>query len=222
MATTTTDQLQTRQRLLEAAGEVFAASGFRAATVRDIVQRAGANVAAVNYHFGDKAGLYAEVCKYAHTCAMTKYPPDMGLKATATPRERLHAFVSSFLFRVLDEGRPAWHGKLTAREMAEPTGVLEAIVKDGVRPHFAALQSIIIDLLGAKVGEIDREHVRYCAWSVVGQCLYYFYARPVILQLAPGQGFEAPDVEVIARHVTDFSLAALRHYPKSGSKGGAS
>jgi AcrR family transcriptional regulator len=218
---TTTDQLRTRQRILEAAGEVFAAGGFRAATVRDIVRRAGANVAAVNYHFGDKAGLYAEVLKYAHQCAMTKYPPDMGLGPRATPRQRLEAFVRSFLFRVLDEGRPAWHGKLMAREMAEPTGVLEMIVKDGIRPHFAALQSIIADVLGAKAAEIDKEHVRYCGWSIVGQCLYYFYARPVIVQLAPGQCFEAPAVEAIARHITDFSLAALRHYPKAG-KGGAS
>jgi hypothetical protein len=160
------------------------------------------------------------VLKYAHTCAMTKYPPDMGLKPTATPRERLHAFIRSFLFRVLDEGRPAWHGKLMAREMAEPTGTLEAIVKEGIRPHFAALQAAITDVLGTKAAELDREHVRYCAWSIVGQCLYYFYARPVILQLAPGQGFEAADVEAIARHITDFSLAALRHYPRPG-KGGA-
>jgi AcrR family transcriptional regulator len=206
-----TDQLQTRQRILEAAGEVFATSGFRAATVRDIVHRAGANVAAINYHFGDKAGLYAEVLKYAHGCAMSKYPPDLGLGPHATPRQRLHAFVRSFLFRVLDEGRPAWHGKLMAREMAEPTGTLEAIVKDGVRPHFAALQSIVTDLLGAKAAELDREHVRYCAWSIVGQCLYYFYARPVILQLNPGQGFQASDVEAIARHITDFSLGAIKH-----------
>jgi AcrR family transcriptional regulator len=220
VASSITDQLQTRQRILEAAGEVFAASGFRGATVRDIVQRASANVAAVNYHFGDKAGLYAEVLKYAHACAMTKYPPDMGLKPGATPRQRLHAFVRSFLFRVLDDGRPAWHGKLMAREMVEPTGTLEAIVKDGVRPHFATLLSIITDLLGEKAAEIDREHVRYCAWSIVGQCLYYFYARPVIVQLAPGQGFESADVEALARHITDFSLGALRHYPKSG-KGGA-
>jgi AcrR family transcriptional regulator len=213
MHTAASDPLQTRQRILETAGEVFAEQGFRGSTVRDICQRAGANVAAVNYHFGDKEALYLEVLRFAHTCAFTKYPPDLGLKPGATPRQRLHAFVRSFLFRVLDDGRPAWHGKLMAREIADPTGALESIVKDGIRPHFATLRGIVTDLLGPKLAA-DPERVRYAAWSIVGQCLFYFYGRPVILQLHPGQGLKPDDLEAIAGHITDFSLAGLKHYPK--------
>ena len=64
----------TRQRLLEAAGQVFAEQGFRAATVRDICQRAGANIAAVNYHFGDKEALYREVITDSARQALARYP----------------------------------------------------------------------------------------------------------------------------------------------------
>src|SRR5882672_4128917 len=105
-------QDKTRQRLLEAAGEVFADQGFRKATVRDICTRAQANVAAVNYHFGDKEKLYSEVLKYAHGCAIAKYPPSLGLSPDAPAEKRLHAFVLSFLQRLLDEGRPAWHARI--------------------------------------------------------------------------------------------------------------
>ena len=47
----------TRLQLIEAAGEVFAEMGFQNATVREICRRAGANVAAVNYHFQSKEAL---------------------------------------------------------------------------------------------------------------------------------------------------------------------
>ena len=55
----------TRERLVTAASELFAENGFRKVTVRDICTAAGANVAAVNYHFGDKLGLYREVLERA-------------------------------------------------------------------------------------------------------------------------------------------------------------
>src|SRR5687767_15714496 len=105
-ATTTTppDQTaspaQTRERLLEAAGQVFAEQGFRRATVRQICDRAKANVAAVNYHFGDKMGLYSAVIKHGLVVALEKYPPEMGLPPDATPAERLHVFVRSYLYRL--------------------------------------------------------------------------------------------------------------------------
>src|SRR5664280_2814298 len=53
----------TREKLLDVAGKIFADHGYHAATIREISVAAGANVAAVNYHFGDKMGLYTEVVR---------------------------------------------------------------------------------------------------------------------------------------------------------------
>ena len=125
---------ETRRQLLEAAGGVFAEEGFRNATVREICHRAGANIAAVNYHFGDKETLYAEVLRYAHGKALEKYPPLLGLSADAPPEKKLRAFVLSFLLRIFDKGRAAWHGQLMSREMIEPTAALDSLVAERMRP----------------------------------------------------------------------------------------
>src|SRR5271154_2215209 len=99
---------ETRRQLLEAAGEVFAEVGFRDATVREICRRAGANVAAINYHFGDKETLYLEVLHYAHGKALEKYPPLLGVAENAPPEKKLGAFILSMLQRIFDKGPTSW------------------------------------------------------------------------------------------------------------------
>ncbi len=130
-----TKSQETRGRLLEAAGQTFAEHGFRAATVREICRRARANVAAVNYHFRGKEGLYEAVLRHWAGIALQKYPPSLGLRDGAPAEERLHAFIRAFLFRLTDKGRPAWHGRLVAREMVEPTGALDRLVRELMRPR---------------------------------------------------------------------------------------
>jgi len=197
---------ETRQRLLEAAGEVFAERGFRMATVRDICRRAKANLAAVNYHFGDKERLYAAVLQYTFHCA-EHYPLDLGLGGEASVEERLRAFIRSHLFSLLAEGRPAWHRKLMAREMAEPTRALDTVVDQMIRPEAELLMAIVRDVLGP---DANPQRVWQCASSIIGQCLFYHHARPVIMRLDPAQTFTPEAIEQLVDHITHFSLAALK------------
>src|SRR3954469_24673963 len=97
----TSRQAQTRLRLLEAAAKEFAEHGFHHAPVRDICKRAEANVAAVNYHFGDKEGLYAATLKHWISVALEQYPPLMGVSPEAPAAERLLGFVRGMLQRML-------------------------------------------------------------------------------------------------------------------------
>ena len=89
--------LETTQRLLAAATEVFAEVGYRAATLREICRRGQANLAAVNYHFRDKEHLYAAVVEAAVAAAgdgLARIVPDRGRYARGkTPplRPRLPA-----------------------------------------------------------------------------------------------------------------------------------
>ena len=212
-----TGQMATRQHLLEAAGRVFADVGFRAATVREICERAGANIAAVNYHFGDKEQLYRAVLQETYQSAIKKYPADYGLRANATAEERLQAFVHSLLLRIFSEGPSARHGKLMAREMMEPTGALDAIVREDIRPMSALLVSIVSELLGAGADDATK---RLCANSVVSQALFYHHCRPVVVRLHPDLKFDPAGIERLTEHITRFSLAAIKNLVKKPRNGG--
>ena len=198
--------VKTKQRLLEVAGTVFAEQGFKNATVREICKRAGANVAAINYHFGDKQGLYSETLRYWIRESLEKYPPDLGLSESATPEEKLSAYIRSFLWRIFDRGRPSWYGKLMAREMIEPTHALDACVNETMKPLSQRLHAIIEQL----VPGASEDDVRRFACSVVGQVVFYHHCRPTLDKLYPGQCFEADDIERLAQHIYKFSLAGLK------------
>lgn len=204
-------QLATRQHLLEAAGEVFAEVGFRAATVREICERAGANIAAVNYHFGDKERLYRAVLQETYQTAVKKYPADYGLRDNATAEERLRAFVHSLLLRIFSDGPSGQHGKLMAREMMEPTGALDEVVREDIRPMSTLLVSIVGELLGPGADEGARH---LCANSVVSQALFYHHCRPVVERLYPDMKFDRSGIDRLTEHITRFSLAAIKNLAK--------
>lgn len=200
------DASHTRDRLLYAAGEVFAEHGFHRATVREICHRAGANIAAVNYHFGDKQRLYEAAVEEYLRAAMEKHPPLGGVEPNAPPEDQFRAFVRSFLFRILEEGRPSWHGRLILREMVEPTSLLDRKIDQMIRPLILLLMSIIRPLLPSDAGELT---VRRAALSVIAQIVFYNHGRPVLERLFGQRGYTTEQIEDLSRHICEFSLSAL-------------
>jgi AcrR family transcriptional regulator len=202
-----TRSIETEKRLLEAAGEIFAECGYRAATVRQICEKAGANLASINYHFGDKERLYMAVLRSVPDTHTEKYPSNIGLKPEATAEQKLSAYVQSLLHRVFDEGLPGWHTKIIAREMIEPTRAFDSLLEEFARPVHQELASIVRELLDSRASD---EAVRLCTLSVMSQCVYYHNARSVIRRLYPEQKYGAEDIERLADHITKFSLGALK------------
>jgi len=201
---------ETRLQLLEAAGAVFAEAGFRNATVREICRRAGANIAAINYHFGDKENLYTEVLRYSHGKTLAKYPPLLGVTENAPPEKKLRAFVLSLLLRIFDTGPTSWHGQLMAREMIDPSAALDSLVEERIRPMAGQLSQIIGEILNRPPTD---ERVWLCSFSVVSQCTFYKHCRPVMVRLFPkNPELDAAGIEELADHITKFSLAALKSF----------
>jgi AcrR family transcriptional regulator len=201
----------TELRLLEAAGEIFAEYGYRATTVRQICEKAKANVAAVNYHFGDKDGLYLAVLRHLHRVRDERNPTNRGLPAKATREEKLRAFISAILHRMLERDSPDWHMKLMVREMIEPTRALDVMVDESVRPLQKELEGLVREFLGA---EADDENVRLSTLSIASQCVFYHHCRAILHRLFPEQEYGSRDIDRLVDHVTRFSVTALKGMPR--------
>jgi TetR/AcrR family transcriptional regulator, regulator of cefoperazone and chloramphenicol sensitivity len=197
---------QTRTRLIDAAGEMFAELGFHHTTVRQICERAGANIAAVNYHFGDKTGLYTEVVRQSMRAARLD-TVRAAFDQNASPEEILRAVIKARLesLRSLDLGD--WHFRIFAHELAKPTPAMNVVVNEGIRPLYSRMCQLIGSMLGLPP---EHERTRLCAHSIIGQILFYAFAKPVMMRLAPNMKMTASQFDLIADHIAEFSLAYLR------------
>ncbi len=201
---------QTKARLLEAAGREFADKGFEGATVRSICDRAGANLAAVNYHFGDKERLYAEAVMEAHRCG-TRQMPDAMLDLA--PAEALRRYIHHFLTNVAALKQETWHHTLMLREMTRPTRASVILVEEAIRPRFVRLAAIFRRICP----DADDRRIHALAFSVVGQCLHYKVSRDISEQIVGPEAFARLDLEYLADHVAHLTLAALGQAPPLGA-----
>jgi AcrR family transcriptional regulator len=196
----------TRDRLIEAAGCVFAERGYRAATIREICRHAGANVAAVNYTFGDKMGLYTEVLRHSVRAAQSaalKAVMDSALSAEDTIR----GVIRARLMTLCQQTRPDWHIRLVLHELSQPTAAMGRVVDEGMRPIYDRMRKAVGEIIGLPP---DHETTRLSVNSIVGQILFYMFSRPVLARLQPELKLTPDQLDRIADHIADFSLAYLK------------
>lgn len=200
---TNTSGQETCRRLIEVAGQVFAERGLHGATIKEITQRAGANVASVNYHFRDKTALYAEVIRHVLSQSLTMPRAE---DLTGSPEERLRAFVLHVIREVFDPHLPRWRAALLAHEFVQPTAALDAIMDELIKPRAELIRGLIRDLLGPEASEAE---VSRGLFSMVAQCFHYLYSGEVLRRLEPELARPGMHRE-LADHIVEFSLAGLR------------
>jgi AcrR family transcriptional regulator len=200
----------TRGNLLKAACRIFARKGYRDATVAEICKLAGANIAAVNYHFGNKKTLYIEAWRMSFQMSLEKYAPDGGVSSAAGAKERFRGRVLASLRRFAD---PKSHEfEIMQKEMANPTGLLFEVVHRSLEPLRYDLYKIVRELTGPRVSE---NQIHLCLMSIRAQCFdATIRARNRKMLTRAGMKFsperDTVKIEAIADHITRFSLAGIR------------
>jgi AcrR family transcriptional regulator len=196
---------ETRARLLSVSERLFADRGFKDVTVREICRAARANVAAINYHFGDKLGLYREVLQSASDAMRATNEAARRSGEGRSPDEKLRRYILIFLQGLLASNYETLH-RLIHREMNDPTPVLDAFVEQSVRPRVEYLAGIVTELIGGKPTD---QRVLRCVASIHSQSIAYL-PNPIAARL--GFSFKATPlhIEEAARHIADFSLAGVK------------
>jgi AcrR family transcriptional regulator len=202
---------RTRRRIVEAATTLFAGRGFKDVTIRAICREARANVAAVNYHFGDKRGLYTEVIQSAAGVMLEATDAARRAGEGQPPAGQLAAYIrvhaeSVFAASAKPRAMSALH-QLIHRELHDPTPGMPAIIERIFRPRFDYLRGVVAALLDAPPD--DARVVR----SALGiHSLVVSFKPNVIFDRLRGKVPGAFDLESVIEHVTAFSLAGLRAY----------
>lgn len=197
----------TRTRLLDAATRLFTERGFGKVTIRDITAAARANLAAVSYHFGDKAGLYEEVLALGLRFAQELNAETMLPREGHAPEERLRHYVRQYLPRIIRSDRRGGIYRLLTHEMSDPTPLATTYVRQAIMPRIEFLIEIVRELLGDAATD---ERVRRCVTSIQAQCLF-FLPDPFKNMVAENwQPDTDEQIREMADHITDFSLAGIR------------
>lgn len=195
------------QRILKAAGKIFAKKGYKNASVREICKSAEVNTASINYYFGSKESLYIEVVKYWKDIAFEKYPFDFAMDESNPPEDRLRYFIKCVLFHTLHEVESPWFGTFMSRESVEPTKAIQELTEESIGPAIDTLFSIVELLLGKEASE---ETVRLYSASILGQCTFYQYSPHIITKHFDISEFTVEAIEKIADHIFNFSLNVIK------------
>lgn len=199
------DGAQTQRQLLEVAGQVFAEQGYARATSKEICRRAHANIAAVNYHFGGKEGLYAAVLEEAHARVVSIEMVAAAMQGDADPASKLRALLSRIVGEISGRDAGAWELRVLSREILSPTPMVERMVSNQVVPKARLVGGMVSGLLGVPA---DHPAVSRTVVSLIGPCVMLLIVSPEVLRKV----FPALDLEPqsLVEHMVTFALGGMK------------
>lgn len=203
------DAEATRDALLDAATELFAARGFDGTRVDQIAEQAGVNKALISYHFGGKQGLYNEILSATFSEAHRRFKAIDDSPAPAD--ERLREFIQTF-------------ADLATLRPALPTMVLREVlsgalhVDEQLLPQFLALFRLVQGIVdqGIEEGTFTAVNPYLTHISLLGSLVFYFAFRPLGAKFVDGKlPAGVPEVRQYVRHLQDMMTQGLRpHDPE--------
>lgn len=193
-----------RSRLVAAALKLFAEKGYKAASTRDICEAAEANISAIRYYFGDKAGLY----RAAFTEPMGESACTLSVDAFdgMSLREALNKLFKDFLAPMKKGEELKLVMKLHFREMLEPTGAWQDEIDAEIKPQHVALVSLFKQYFGLPAVDEDLHRL---AFAVIGMAVHYYVGQDVVSSIAPEIMQTGEAIDLLADRLTGYAVSIV-------------
>jgi AcrR family transcriptional regulator len=207
-----------QDRLLDAAEELFCEHGFDATSIRDIAAAADCKIASVNYYFGSKEKLYAEVWR-RHLLLMrnTRIASIEMIMAQNNGRPRLEdllrSYANAFVEPIVGQNRGRRFIKLMAREMIDRHLPQNLFLQEMIIPVMTALQNALLTTCPG----LEKSKAQLAILSIVGQLMHIVHATTMFEQVDNPQ-LPKLDLTEAVDHIVKFSAAGIQAMIKEESK----
>lgn len=198
-----TDGEATRTRILEAAGELFAAQGFAETTSKAIAAQAGVDLASINYHFGSRSGLYQAVLTEAHRRLVDVADLQRLARSPAPAADKLSALIDRMVRNALS-GPEKWHISVLTAELLAPSSHIQALFQSEIPLKASLVAAILSEITGIPE---EEPALQRCLLSVIAPCLLLQIGRRGIP--GPVQTMLQMPGAVLVEHLSRFAMAGL-------------
>lgn len=193
----------TRRHILETAGPIYAEKGFARTTTKEICAAAGVNIAAVNYHFGGKDGLYQAVLVDAHRQLVGLDELETIMSGSRDVRAKIRTVVQRIV-TVAAKSEAPWGIRVVVRELMAPSAHSETLFKQAIAPKARVVRGLVAEMLGLPIG--DPKVDRGLGFVVMPAVALAIAPKRLLSQVVPSF---MTDPEMLARDLADYVLAGL-------------
>lgn len=208
-------QIDTRTRLLQASLAIFAHRDFEAVSVREIVERAGANIGAISYHFGGKQGLYLATAKFLADALQAQLGPLLTQTRAGAEHadpvtagklldQMIHGLVHNLTMDRLGDDAAGF----ILREQHQPTAAFNILYDRLMLPIQLTYRLLVSRILDSRESNTRQEIL--ITHALIGQILAFRTARTTVLRRLAQADFSDRDAEEIASVISMLTLSALQ------------
>jgi AcrR family transcriptional regulator len=202
-----------KDRLVDAAEELFCERGFKGTSIRDIAASAGCNIASVNYYFGSKEKLYEEVW-HRHLIPMrdlriASINKVMSQTETSPDLESLlRSFADTFVGSMVDSSSMSRLSMLMAREYIDSHLPTNMFVEEVMMPTITAMNGALVKTCP----DLDESKILPVVFSILGQLVHLVHVKTMFEQGGDDLNLPPFDYHELLDHIVEFSAAGIRAY----------